>query len=103
MIHLSFGRVLPEVAFGPTWGLGWVLPPGGWGLDRFLMHDLRWEHLVASALTPMGQGGLAEYIPTVSVPTLEQMIRRLLSAGFSKCNIADGGESYQGAWSMGCV
>ena len=61
LIHLSFGREPPEVVFGPTWGLGWVLPPGGWGLDRLLMHNLLWEHLVASALTPMGQGGLAKY------------------------------------------
>ena len=31
LIHLSFGRVPPEVVFGPTWGLGWMLPPGAWG------------------------------------------------------------------------
>ena len=103
VIHLSFGRVRPEVAFGPAWGLGWMLPPGGWGLDRFLMHVLRWGHLAASALTPMGQGGLADYTLTVSVPTLEQIIRRFLVAGFSKRNLADGGGSYLGAWSMDCA
>ena len=58
---------------------------------------------MASALTPMGHGGLAEYTPTIPAPTLEQMIRHLLGAGFSQCNIADGGGSYLGAWSMDCV
>ena len=67
------------------------------------MRDFRWEHLVASALTPMGQGGLADYTPTVALPTLAQMIDWLVAAGFSKCNIADGEESHLGAWSMDCI
>ena len=67
------------------------------------MHDLHWERLVAAALTPMGQGGLDDYAPTVAVPTWAQMIDRLVEAGFSKCNIASGEESHLGAWSMDCV
>ena len=81
-------------------GSGVDAPAGRVGFDRFLMRDLRWEHVAVSALTPMGQGGLAEYTPTIPVPTLEQMISRLLDAGLSQCNIADGGESYwvRGRW-----
>ena len=103
LIRLKFGMQGPEHVFGLAWGLGWMLPPGGWGIDRFLVHDFRWEHLAASALTPTGQGGLARYTPTVPLPTLEQMIEQLLGAGFGRCNIADGGESHLGAWSMDCV
>ena len=41
LIHFRFGVQRPEIVFGPAWGLGWMLPPGGWGIDRLLTHDLR--------------------------------------------------------------
>ena len=71
-----------------------MLPPraGAWGLDRFLMHDLRWEHLVAAALTPMGPEGLLSFQPVAQVTSLQGMIAELLGQGFSMCNIAGGGE-----------
>ena len=71
------------------------------------LQDLNPEVLESNSRWPVrnpdGAGGLAKYTPTVPVPTLEQMIERLLAAGFSQCNIADGGESRLGAWSMDCV
>ena len=85
------------------WGLDWLLPPGGVAVDYLLMHDLRWEHLVASALSPMGTGGLGGFTPMVAVPHVGQMIDRLLAAGFSKCFLKKGGESHLGAWAMGCA
>ena len=51
LIHLRFGRNTPEEVFGSGWGLDWLLPTGGWAIHRLLMHDLRWEHLAAAALT----------------------------------------------------
>ena len=103
LIHLRFGGHSPEEVFGTEWGLDWLLPPGGWTIDRLLMHDLRWEHLVAAALTPMGQSRLAGYVPTVAVPTWAQMVDRLIGAGFSRCYLAGGEESHLGAWTMNCV
>ena len=103
LIHLRFGRGTPEEVFGSDWGLDWLLPPGGWAIHRLFTRDLRWEHLAAAAPTPMGKGGLDGYVPTVAVPTLAQMIDRLISAGFSKCYLAGGEESHLGAWTMDCV
>ena len=103
LIHLRFGRGTPKQAFRAEWGLDWLRPPGGWAIDQLLMHDFRWEHLVAAALTPMGRGGLGEYVPKVAVPNWAQMIDRLIGAGFSKCYLAGGGESHLGAWAMDCV
>ena len=56
------------------------------------MHDLRWEHLVAAALIPMGPEGLLSFQPVAQVTSLQGMIAELLGQGFSMCNIADGGE-----------
>ena len=67
------------------------------------MHDLRWEHLVASALSPMGTGGLSEFVPTAVVPHVGLMIDRLLEAGFSRCYLKQGLESHLGAWAMDCA
>ena len=67
------------------------------------MHDLRWEHLAAAALTPMGKDGLDGYVPTVAVLTWAQMIDRLIGAGLSKGYFAGGEESHLGAWTMDCV
>ena len=104
LVHLQFGRATPQQVFGADgWGLDWLLPPGGVAVDCLLMHDLRWEHLVASALSPMGTGGLDEFTPTVVVPHVGRMIDRLLGAGFSKCYLKKGGESYLGAWAMDCA
>ena len=84
LIHLKFGRGTSEQVFGAEWGLDWLLPPGGSTIDQLLMHDFRWERLVAVALTPMGRGKLDEYVPTVAVLNWAQMIDRLIGAGFSK-------------------
>ena len=103
LIHFKFGRDTPGQVFGAEWGLDWLFPPGGWTIDQLLMHDLRWEHLVASALTPMGRGRLDRYAPTVAVPNWAQMVDRLIGAGFSKCYLTGGAESHLGAWAMDCV
>ena len=92
-----------QQVFGDGWGLDWLLPPGGWAVEQLLMQDLRWEHLVAAALSPMGTGRLDGYIPTVAVPNWAQMIERFIGAGFSKCYLAGGKESHLGAWTMDCV
>ena len=93
----------PQEVFEAGWGLDWLLPPGGMAVEHFLMHDLRWEHLVAAALSPMGTGGLDGFTPTVVVPNVGEMIDRLLGAGFSRCHLVRGGESHLGAWAMDCV
>ena len=103
LIHLQFGKATPQQVFGADWGLGWLFPPGGLAVEQLLMHDLRWEHLVAAALSPMGTGRLDGYTPTVAVPNLGEMINRLIDAGFSKCHLVRGGESHLGAWAMDCV
>ena len=104
LIHLQFGKTTPQQIFGAGWGLGWLFPPGGLAVEHLLMHhDLRWEHLVAAALSPTGTGKLDGYTPTVVVPNLGEMIDRLLGAGFSKCHLIRGGESHLGAWAMDCV
>ena len=104
LIHLRFGLASPRRVFSADgWGLDWLLPPGEADVDSLLMHDLRWEHLVASALSPMGTGGLGEFVPTVVVPHVGLMIERLLQAGFSKCYLKQGAESHLGAWAMDCA
>ena len=103
LIHLRFGKSNPQQVFGAGWGLDWLLPPGGWAVEQLLMQDLRWEHLVAAALSPMGTGKLDGYVPTVAVPNWAQMIDRLIGAGFSKCYLVSGKESHLGAWTMDCV
>ena len=91
LIHLRFGNTPPRRVFlADGWGLDWLLPPGEPDVDRLLMHDLRWEHLVASALSPMGTSGLSGFTPTEVVPHVGLMIERLLQAGFSKCHLKQG-------------
>ena len=97
------GKGNPQQVFGADWGLDWLLPPGGWAVEQLLMHDLRWEHLVAAALSPMGTDRLDGYVPRVAVPNWAQMVDRLIDAGFSKCHLASGGESHLGAWAMDYV
>ena len=58
LIHLRLGRSNPQQVFGADWGLDWLLPPGGWAVEQLIMHDFRWEHFVAAALSPMGTGRL---------------------------------------------
>ena len=61
LIHFRFGMQDPVDVFGPAWGLEWMFPLGEWGIDRLLVHDLRWEHFVRPS--PYGAGGARQVRP----------------------------------------
>ena len=100
LTELRFGITDPSQAFGPTWGLHWMLPPPtGWAFVDLHLQDLRWEHVCVEILRPLGGRPLADYQPVSGVPTLDVMVRRLLDDGFSG-SIAHGGQSHVGAWAL---
>ena len=100
LVDLSFGDTAPADVFGPAWGLDWMLPPqGDWAFGDLYVHDLRWEHVNAAVLGPLGGGPLANYVPTTGVPTLDVMVARLLADGFPD-TLATGAQSRVGAWAL---
>ena len=104
--ELRFGLVSPAQAMrDDRWNLRWLLPLDHERLrphefENILLQDLRWELIIHHVCGRMGDDHLRSYTPSGELPTIKEIIERLIRAGFKASALADGSQSYLEAWAL---